>query len=134
MILKMIVPYWWPLMLLEWDSTCKFNVLTFGCDLQEPCHLATATAVRNCKKAIGLIDNTTTLYVHQPLLYVSLPSLCDYVVIGQASRATFCLGICLISRYMEDVNKRPRNFLSISEPGHGSQDFNTTRVRIHLTK
>ena len=34
----------------------------------------------NVKKAIGLLSKTTTLHVHHPFLYISLPPLQDYNV------------------------------------------------------
>ena len=41
---------------------------------------------------------------------------------------------CLVSRFREEVHKRRRNFLSLSELGYGSQGFNFKRVNLHLTK
>ena len=41
---------------------------------------------------------------------------------------------CLISRFMEDVNKQRRNFISPSGLGYGPKEFNSKRVRLHLTK
>ena len=42
---------------------------------------------------------------------------------------------CLISRFMENVNKERRNSMSpLSELGYGPQEFNSRRVRQHLTK
>ena len=41
---------------------------------------------------------------------------------------------CLISRFMEDVNKQRRNFISLSELGYGPLKFSFRRVRLHLTK
>ena len=41
---------------------------------------------------------------------------------------------CLISRFMEDVNKQRRNFISLSVLGCGPKEFNSRRVRLHLTK
>ena len=41
---------------------------------------------------------------------------------------------CLISRFMEDVNKERRNFISLSELGYGHLKFSFRRVRPHLTK
>ena len=43
---------------------------------------------------------------------------------------TTTTGNCLISRFMEDVNKRRLNFLSILE--YGSQKFGSKRVRLYL--
>ena len=40
----------------------------------------------------------------------------------------------LISRFMENVNKQQRNFISLSELGHGPLEFNFRRVCLHLTK
>ena len=56
----------------------------------------------NVKKAIGLISKTTTSHVHHTFLYISFPFLHDYDV------------KCLISRFMEDVDKQ-RRFISLSE-------------------
>ena len=36
--------------------------------------------------------------------------------------------------FREDVNKLLRNFLSLSEIGYGFEEFNSRRVRLHLTK
>ena len=41
---------------------------------------------------------------------------------------------CLISRFIEDVNKQRRNFISLSELGYGHLKFSFRRVRPHLTK
>ena len=41
---------------------------------------------------------------------------------------------CLISRFMEDVNKQRRNFISLSELEYGPLKFSFRRVRLHLTK
>ena len=41
---------------------------------------------------------------------------------------------CLISRFMEDVNKRRLKFLSPSELEYGSEEFGSKSVRLHLTK
>ena len=35
---------------------------------------------------------------------------------------------------MEDVNKLRRNFISLSVLGYGPKEFNSRRVRLHLTK
>ena len=76
----------------------------------------TATATRTSKRTIGLLSKTTTLYVHHTFLYISLPSLHDYDV------------KCLISRFMEDVNKRWLIFLSLSKLKCGPLKINS-RVR-----
>ena len=76
----------------------------------------TATATRTSKRTIGLLSKTTTLYVHHTFLYISLPSLHDYDV------------KCLISRFMEDVNKRWLIFLSLSKRKCGPEKINS-RVR-----
>ena len=61
----------------------------------------------NATKAIGLISKTTI---------------------------TTTTSKCLISRCTEEVHKRRRNFLSLSQLGYGSQEFNVRMVRLHLTK
>ena len=40
----------------------------------------------------------------------------------------------LISRFVEDVNERWPNFLSLSELGYGCWEFSSRRVRLHLAK
>ena len=40
----------------------------------------------------------------------------------------------LISRFMENLNKSRRNFLFSSERGYGCWEFDSRRVRLHLTK
>ena len=62
----------------------------------------------NTTKAIGLISKTTILHVHHAFLYISLPSLHDYDV----KMPNFTL--------TEEVHKRQRNFLSLSELEYGS--------------
>ena len=62
----------------------------------------------NTTKAIGLIDKTTILHVHHTFLYISLLSLHDYDV----KMPNFTL--------TEEVHKRRRNFLSLSELEYGS--------------
>ena len=83
------------------------------CDgfLKISCHrkqgaLATtkATATRMSKKAIGLLSKTTNLHVHHTFLVTFLCRLC-----------TTTTRKCIISRFMEDVNKRRRMFLSLSK-------------------
>ena len=41
---------------------------------------------------------------------------------------------CLISPFMEDVNKPRRGFLFPSELGYVSKEFNSRRVRLHKSK
>ena len=52
------------------------------------------------------ISKTTTLRVHHAFLYISLPSLHDYDV------------NCLISRFIDNVNMRRRNSLSLFKLEH----------------
>ena len=76
----------------------------------------------NTTKAIGLISKTKILHVHHAFLFISLPSLHDYDV----KMPNFTL--------TEEVHKRRRNFLSLSELEYGSQEFAFRRVNLHLTK
>ena len=74
------------------------------------------------KKTIGLISKTTTSHVY----------LCFWTFLS-----CFCTTTtwkCLIWRFMEDVNKQRRNFISLSELGYGPLKFSFRRVRLHLTK
>ena len=64
------------------------------------------------KKTIGLISKTTTLHVHHTLLYICFPFLHDYDVKMPQN-----------SRFMEDVNKQRRNFISLSELEYGHLKF-----------
>ena len=41
---------------------------------------------------------------------------------------------CLISRFMEDISKQRRNFISLFELGYGPLKFSFRRVRLQLTK
>ena len=41
---------------------------------------------------------------------------------------------CLISRFMEDVNKQRRNFISLFKLGYGPLKFSFRRVRLQLAK
>ena len=66
----------------------------------------------NATKAIGLISKTTII----------------------KTTITTTTSKCLISRCTEEVHKRRRNFLSLSQLGYGSQEFNVRMVRLHLTK
>ena len=65
----------------------------------------------NVKKTKGLISKTTTLHVHHPFLYISFLFLHDFDVKMP------------ISRFMEDVNKQRRNFISLPELEYGHLKF-----------
>ena len=54
------------------------------------------------------MGKTTTLHAHHAFLYISL------------RHFTTTTGKCLISSFMEDVNKQRLNFLSLSELEYGS--------------
>ena len=60
--------------------------------------------------------------MYHTFLYISLPFLHDYDVKMP------------ISRFMENVNKHQRNFISLSELECGPLDFNFRRARLHLKK
>ena len=62
----------------------------------------------NVKKQLVKVSKTTTLHVHHAFLYISLPSLHDYDV------------ICLISRFIDNVNIRRRISLTLCKPGYFS--------------
>ena len=63
---------------------------------------------------------------------------------ARASRTLFCTFLsrfcttttwkCLISCFMENVNKQRRNFISVSELKYGPLKFSFRRVRLQLTK
>ena len=57
----------------------------------------------------GFISKTTPLHVHHAFLYISLP------IFARPSTST-----CLILRFMEDVNKQRRNFISLSVLVYGA--------------
>ena len=61
------------------------------------------------QKTIGLISKTTTSHVHHTMTRK-----------------------CLISRFMEDVNKQRQNFIFLSQLGYGHLKFSFRRIRLHL--
>ena len=76
----------------------------------------------NVKKTIGLISKTTTLHVHY--------TFCTFL-------SRFCTTTtwkCLISRFMENLNKQPRNFISVCELKYGPLKFSFRRIRLQLKK
>jgi len=84
------------------------------------------TATRKSKINKQTIDSqckTTTVHVHHTFLYISLPFLLDYDV--ELPNFAFL---------MENVNKQRRNFISLSEPGYGAEEFIYSLVRKDLTK
>ena len=77
----------------------------------------------NVKKAIRWIGRKTTVHAFFTLF-------CTFLY---RHYMTMTLK-CLISRFTGDVNKRRRNFLSLSELEYGCLEFGSVRVRLHLTK
>ena len=75
---------------------------------------------RERNKTIGFISKTTTFHVHHACLYILWLCLQDFHL--------------KISRFMDYVYKQRRNFISRSELGYGPKEFNSRRVRLHLTK
>ena len=62
--------------------------------------------------------------------------LCTYITLFCTFLCRHCTTTtwkCLISRFMEDVTKRRRIFLSFSKLGCGSQEINSRKIRLHLT-
>ena len=92
------------------------NVITYASFVSYRLYCPTIVTLRshngdgneNFKKAIGLISKTTILPVHHALLYI----FCHH--------CTTTTWKYLISRCTEEVHKRRRNFLSLSELGYGS--------------
>ena len=78
----------------------------------------------NVKTVIGLLSKTTSLHTH-PLRFFGT-FLCRYFTITTWK--------CLISRFMEDVNKRRRNFLSLSKLECGSQEINSRGGNLFTAK
>ena len=78
----------------------------------------------NVKTVIGLLIKTTSLHTH-PLRFLRT-FLCRYFTITTRK--------CLISRFMEDVNKRRRNFLSLSKLECGSQEINSRGGNLFTAK
>ena len=78
----------------------------------------------NVKTVIGLLSKTTSLHTH-PLRFFRT-FLCRYF--------TFTTWKCLISRFMEDVNKRRRNFISLSKLECGSQEINSRGGNLFTAK
>ena len=77
----------------------------------------------NAKKAMGLLSKTRILHVHR------ICGFCTFL----CRHCTTTTWKCLISRFMEDVTKRRRIFLSFSKLGCGSQEINSRKIRLHLT-
>ena len=73
-----------------------------------PCKIPRLRRQRERQKSNWLNRQTTTLHVHHALLYISLP------------HCAITTGKCLISRFIEDVNNRRLDFLSLSELECGS--------------
>ena len=102
-------------------STCQVS----ACELQPfSCHKLANDIYSETAKTVfsHLNSKTTTSHVHHTFLYISFPFLHDYDV------------KCLISRFMEDVDKQRRNYISLSEFGYGPLKFSFRRVRLLLTK
>ena len=76
----------------------------------------------NAKKAIGLLSKTTILHV------LHICGFCKFL----CRHCTTTTWKCLISRFMEDVTKRRRIFLSFSKLGCGPQEINSRKIRLHL--
>ena len=77
----------------------------------------------NAKKAMGLLSKTTILHVHHICGFCTFP----------CRHCTTTTWKCLISRFMEDVTKRRRMFLSFSKLECGPQEINSRKIRLHLT-
>ena len=71
----------------------------------------------NVKTAIGLLSKTKSLHVHQAFLHISLSFLDDYDV----KMPNFAF-------YGGRVNKRQRNFLSLSKLECLSQEINSSGI------
>ena len=67
-----------------------------------------ATATRTSKKKIDFKSKTTTLQEHYTFFSTFFPRF-----------STTTTWKCLISRFMENVNKQRRNLISLSELGYG---------------
>ena len=63
--------------LKTWTRTCRSQVRGVSCSVQI-LRSNEATATRTSKRAIGLINKTTSLHVHHAFFYISLPFLHDY--------------------------------------------------------
>ena len=103
---------------------CTLKVTQFGTldtrsKLEPKCDGDSSETV---KQAIGLISKTTTLHVqHTFFLYISL------------RHCTTTAWKSLLSRFMEDVNKRQRIFLFLSKVECGPLEINSREIRLHLT-
>ena len=76
------------------------------------------------KRSMAWISKTTILHVHHTFFQCKLLRL----------HCTNTTWKCLISPFMEDVNKLRRGFLFPSELGYVSKEFNSRRVRLHKSK
>ena len=75
----------------------------------------------NVKTAIGLLSKTTSLHLDR----ASCTFLCHY--------CTTTTWKWQISRFMEDVNKRRRNLISLFKPEWGPQEINSRELILHQT-
>ena len=73
------------------------------------------------KQTIDSQCKTTTVHVHHTFLYISLLFLLDCDV--ELPNFAFL---------MENVDMQRRNFISLSEPGYGPEEFNYSLVRLDL--
>ena len=71
----------------------------------------------NVKATIGLLSKTTSLHLHHAFSYISLLLLLEYYV--------------KMPRYMEDVNNRRRNVLSLSKLECCPQEINCREICLH---
>ena len=83
---------------------------------------AMATRTSNKNNRFRLEGKTTTLQMYH--------TFCTFL--KRFCTTTKC--ICLISCFMEAVNKQRRNFISLSELEYSPLEFKSRRVRVHLTK
>ena len=80
-----------------------------------------STAARMSKKQQVLLSKTTTLHVPRTFFIHFFPVFAFFFTSS-------------FSRFMGDVNKQRRNFISLSELGYGPLKFSYEMVRLHLTK
>ena len=99
------------------------GLFSFGTRTLDQCYLTNdADGNENVKNTIGLI--------RKQQFHTCITLFCIFL-------SRFCTTTswkCLISRLMEGVNKKRRNFSSFSELGYGDWKFSFRRVCVHLTK
>ena len=80
---------------------------------------------------------TATRMSKKQLVEEAKQQFCTCIILFRPFLCSHCSTMtwkCLISRFMEDVNKRRQNFVSLSELEYSSKEFVSKRSSLYLTK